>query len=248
VIWRERGELRWLEAGLPNATAVFSTRLGGVSRPPFEGLNLGLVPGDDPDAVRSNRTRLAGALGLDPHAVVIGKQVHGAELAAHDGPEETAPFADGTIEPPAVDGHYSAVPGLALMIFAADCLPIALSGREGVAMLHAGWRGLAAGIVGRGAAAVAADAAAVGPAIGPCCYEVGSDVLDALDPLDLGAGVADGPMLDLPEVARRLLRRAGVRNVAVSDLCTRCNPDLLFSHRGEGPRTGRQAGIVWRSD
>jgi copper oxidase (laccase) domain-containing protein len=111
-------------------------------------------------------------------------------------------------------------------------------------MLHGGWRGLAAGIVGRGVAAVDAEAAAIGPGIGPCCYEVGEEVLAAFAPL--GDGLAEGRMLDLPAVAARLLERAGVPAVASAGICTSCNQDLFFSHRGSGGRTGRQAGLVRR--
>ena len=96
-------------------------------------------------------------------------------------------------------------------------------------MLHCGWRGLAAGIVARGAAAVGATDAAIGPGIGPCCYEVGDEVLDAF--ADLGEGIAAGRMLDLPEVARRLLAEAGVERVESAGLCTSCEPELFFSHR-----------------
>jgi purine-nucleoside/S-methyl-5'-thioadenosine phosphorylase / adenosine deaminase len=125
----------------------------------------------------------------------------------------------------------------------ADCLPIALSGREGVAMVHGGWRGLAGGIVARAAEAVQAEAAAIGPGIGPCCYEVGEEVLAEFAELE---GVAVGRMLDLTAVATRLLERAGVEQIHVSGLCTSCNPELLFSHRRDGERTGRQAGLVWK--
>jgi len=109
-------------------------------------------------------------------------------------------------------------------------------------MAHCGWRGLAGGIVAEAANAVRAEAAAVGPGIGPCCYEVGEEVLAAFDDLD---GVAEGRMLDLTAVARSLLARSGVTTVESADLCTRCNPDLFYSHRRDGERTGRQAGLVW---
>ncbi|MET0927293.1 MAG: laccase domain-containing protein, partial [Solirubrobacterales bacterium] len=127
--------------------------------------------------------------------------------------------------------------------FGAAALPVALAGERGVAMLHCGWRGLAAGIVERGAREVGATAAAVGPGVGRCCYEVGEEVLEAFAPL--GDGIADGRMLDLPEVARRLLARAGVDEVELSGLCTSCEPGLFFSHRRDEGRTGRQAGLVW---
>ena len=93
--------------------------------------------------------------------------------------------------------------------------------------------------------ALGATAAAIGPGIGPCCYEVGEEVLARF--LPLGEGVAEGRMLDLPEVARRLLERAGVTEVEVAGHCTMCEPDLFYSHRREGPTTGRQGGLAWRN-
>lgn len=242
--WREAAGTRWLEAAMPGATAAFSTRLGGVSEPPFDGLNLGLFTEDEQDAVVENRQRLAAALGFPPERVAIGRQVHAAELSAHAGPQVPSPFAEPGSAIEEVDGHFSAEPGLALLVFVADCVPVALSGPGGVAMLHCGWRGLAAGIVERGAAAIGATDAAIGPSIGPCCYEVGKEVLDAF--AGLGEGVASGAMLDLPEVTRRLLLKAGVGRLEAAGLCTGCEPELFFSHRRDQGRTGRQAGLVWR--
>jgi len=244
--WREEDGVRWLEAQLPGATAAFSTRLGGVSEAPFDGLNLGVFTDDERDSVVENRRRLAAALGFRPEQVAIGRQVHGAELAQHAAPQEPSPFAVPGSPIPEVDGHVGAEASPVLLVFVADCVPVALSGPGGVAMLHCGWRGLAAGVVARGAAAVDATAAAVGPAIGPCCYEVGRDVSDAF--ADLGDGMARGRMLDLPEVSRRLLRDAGVEQVESSDLCTSCERELFFSHRRDAGRTGRQAGLVWRHE
>jgi polyphenol oxidase len=241
--WRERAGVRWLQAQLPGATASFSTRVGGVSEPPFDGLNLGALTDDEPGSVAENRRRLAAALGFPPGRVAIGHQVHGAELARHGGPQEPSPFAEPGGEIPEVDGHLTALPDLALLVFVADCVPIALSGPGGVAMLHCGWRGLAAGIVARGAEAVRATDAAIGPSIGPCCYEVGGEVLDAFAGLD---GIASGRMLDLPEAARQLLRDAGVERVQSANHCTSCERELFFSHRRDAGRTGRQAGLVWR--
>ena len=125
----------------------------------------------------------------------------------------------------------------------ADCLPVAMVGPGGVAMAHCGWRGLAGGIV----AEAAGDRRGrgrprSGPGIGPCCYEVGEEVLTAFDDLD---GVARGRMLDLTAVATALLERAGVGSIESSGLCTSCNPELFYSHRRDGERTGRQAGLVW---
>lgn len=241
--WRRADGQHWLEAELPSAGAAFTTRLGGVSTGPFSELNLGVLTGDDPEAVYENRARVARSLGLGPERVVIGRQTHGAEIARHEGPQRPAPFAAPGHDPPAVDGHVSALPELALLVFVADCLPIALSGPQGVAILHGGWRPLAQGLVGRGVAAVGATAAAVGPGVGPCCYEVGDEVLAAFG--GLGSGIASGRMLDLREVTRRLLADAGVGTIEIAEHCTRCRPELFFSHRRDGPRTGRQAGIVW---
>ena len=241
--WREADGIRWLEAELPGAVAAFSSRLGGVSSPPFDTLNIGLLTGDEPDAVRSNRHRLCSAVGVDPRDVLIGRQVHAAELQVGDARQPEQGFAEPGSQLAEVDGQVTATPGLAPLVFVADCLPVALRGPGGVAMVHCGWRGLAAGIVARGVEAVQATAAAIGPGIGRCCYEVGPEVLAAFGPL--GDGIADGRMLDLEEVARRLLDRAGVKAVESSGLCTSCEPELFFSHRRDHGETGRQAGMVW---
>ncbi len=251
--WREHDGIRWLEASLPGAKTALTTRVGGASEPPFASLNLGILTGDEVRLVRGNRRRLASALELSPERVLIGRQVHGAEVANHAAPQSPSPFADPGPDPPQVDGHVVAEPDLAPLVFVADCLPVAVAGPGGVAMLHCGWRGLAAGIIERGvqavdapSAAVDAPSAAVGPGIGPCCYEVGPEVTGAF--VDLGAGIAEGRMLDLNEVARRLLARAGVESTEIAGMCTKCNPDLFFSHRRDGERTGRQAGLVWLVD
>ena len=232
-----------MEAELPAARAAFSARVGGVSGEPFESLNLGVLTDDDRGSVIENRRRLSTALGLEPGRIVVGRQVHGAEIGVHTGPQSPSPFADPGSEIPEVDGHVIAEPRLAALVFVADCLPVALAGPDGVAMLHCGWRGLAAGIVQQGAKTVGATHAAIGPGIGPCCYEVGGEVLGAFD--DLGDGVASARMLDLPEVARRLLNEAGVERIESAGLCTSCDADSFFSHRRDARRTGRQAGLAW---
>ncbi|MFL5897225.1 MAG: polyphenol oxidase family protein [Solirubrobacterales bacterium] len=249
--WRERDGVRWLEADLEGARVAFSTRLGGVSHTPFDSLNLGILTEDDPEAVTENRRRLAAALGREPEQVVFALQVHGTHLIDHgNGSDELRGSfvgSHGTKEPrnaiPEADGHVARQPGPAPLVFVADCLPVALHGPDGLAMVHAGWRGLAGGILGVAAEAVAATNAAIGPGIGPCCYEVGDEVLAAF--ADLGEGVAEGRMLDLPEVARRQLASAGVEDVCSAGLCTSCEPDLFFSHRRDRGRTGRQAGMAW---
>ena len=159
---------------------------------------------------------------------------------------------------PEADGQVVSGPGLAPLVFTADCLPVALSGPGGVAMLHCGWRGLAAGIVAEGAEAVGATDAAIGPGIGPCCYEVGPEVLNAFS--TLGPGIthpADGPKVALGTTYRPIggwiwsrwrggcSREAGVERVEAAGLCTSCETELFFSHRRDAGRTGRQGGLVW---
>jgi YfiH family protein len=237
VEWRERKGVRWLEADLGNGGAAFSTRLGGVSEPPYDSLNLGLLTDDAEGAVVENRDRLASALGFEPGQIAFARQVHATRLVDH-----RSGSPEGPVE---ADGHVVAEPGLAPLVFVADCLPVAMSGPGGVAIVHAGWRGLAGGIIAAGAGAVGATRAAVGPGIGPCCYEVGEEVLAAFAPL--GEGVAEGRMLDLPEVAHRLLAEVGIEQVESAGLCTSCEEELFFSHRRDEGRTGRQAGIAWLS-
>src|SRR5918994_3272296 len=203
--WRERDGVQWLEADLPGTRAAFSTRLGGVSDGPYEALNVAVKTGDDPDRVRENRHRLAAALGRNPADVVMGRQVHGAELRWHDRRQEPRVYADVVRSPEEVDAHATAEPGLAPLVMVADCLPIALSGPGGVAMVHGGWRGFAGGILATAAERVRAEVAAIGPGIGPCCYEVGEEVLVEFAEFE---GVATGRMLDLAAVATRMLERA----------------------------------------
>ena len=241
--WRQSDGARWLATELPGAEVAFSTRLGGVSEPPFETLNLGILTEDENEAVLENRRRLAKTLGLQPEGVLMGLQVHGAELLEHEASQQPSPYAQPGSPLTESDGHFTARPGLAPMVLVADCLPVALAGRGGVAMLHCGWRGLAEGIVARGAAAVDAEAAAIGPGIGRCCYEVGAEVLERFT--GLGEGIADGRMLDLAEVARRLLAAAGVELIESAGLCTSCEAELFYSHRRDAGRTGRQAGLAW---
>jgi hypothetical protein len=278
--WRERDGVRWLEADLGRGRAAFSTRLGGVSEAPFDRLNLGLLTDDAAAAVAENRQRLAAALGFPPERIAFALQVHGADLLSQEGPgawparsfappdgKAVANPADGL---PEADGQIVTRPGWAGLVFVADCLPVALAGPGGVAILHCGWRGLATGIVSAGAEAVGATRAAIGPGIGPCCYEVGEEVLKAFSGLtadgpkrqpDRAAGpkrlamddksarrprgIEAGGFLDLAGVARRLLGEAGVGEVESAGLCTSCEQQLFYSHRRDAGRTGRQAGLAW---
>jgi YfiH family protein len=227
---------------LPGARAIFSTRQGGVSDGPYESLNLGILTDDDPDRVTVNRARLADAAGVDPARVVMGWQVHGTDLQQWDGPDSQAAYeAPGDKELPRVDGHLTGEADLGLLVLVADCYPVALSDGSRAAMLHCGWRPLAGGILERAVAAFeSSPAAAVGPGIGGCCYEVGPEVSERFADV---AGAVDGRMLDLRRVITARLEAAGVSEIEHLDRCTSCEPELYFSHRRDHGVTGRQGGL-----
>ncbi len=226
---------------LPGAGAAFTTRHGGVSSGPWTSLNLGRLTDDDPVAVEENRKRLAHAVGA-PLAMI--RQVHGTDVRVLAAPADTAePLAE-------ADGQATASPGVAPIVLVADCLPIAVAGSGAAAILHAGWRGLAGGIVERGVRAVRELGAGgpleavIGPGAGRCCYEVGEEVHDQF--ASYGADARNGGALDLKAVARLQLQRAGVERVTDVGICTICDRDF-FSHRRDQGVTGRQAGVVWLS-
>lgn len=227
---------------LPGARAIFSTRVGGVSEGPYESLNLGILTDDRPERVAENRRLLAEDAGLDADSVAMGWQVHGTDLLEWGAPPRQNGFGHPGAELERVDGHLTERPGLGLLVLVADCYPVALAGEGRVAMLHCGWRGLAGGILERALARFGEPpAAAVGPGIGQCCFEVGEEVLAAFSELD---GVADGRMLDLRAVITRQLDAAGVGLVEHVDHCTSCRPELYFSHRRDHGVTGRQSGLA----
>jgi len=240
-----RWEGEHVAAELPGARVLFSTRHGGVSPAPFDSLNLGRLTADDGANVDANRERLAGAVGLPRERFLYGRQVHGARVRrATEPPGPRRPAAD-------EDGQATALPDAAALVFVADCLPIVLAGGGAVAAVHGGWRGLAGGIVGEGAAALrelggaGPVRAAIGPGAAGCCYEVGEEVHARF--ADVPGARAGERTLDLPAVARAKLAEAGVEEVHDVGLCTMCRRDLFFSHRGDGGTTGRQAGVVWRA-
>jgi YfiH family protein len=237
-------EPRTLDVALPGGSVSFSTRRGGVSEGPYESLNLGILTDDDQERVARNRDLLAGDIGLPPERVAMGWQVHGTDILEWAAPPRDGGYASPGAELVKADGHSTTVPGLGLLVLVADCLPVALIGGGRATMLHCGWRPLAGGLVERALEAFGDDppAAAIGPGIGRCCYEVGDEVLAEFADLD---GVADGRMLDLRLVVRRKLQAAGVGTIEDVDLCTSCHPDLFFSHRRDNGVTGRQGGIAW---
>ncbi|HVW88598.1 MAG TPA: polyphenol oxidase family protein [Gaiellaceae bacterium] len=215
--------IRWDE---PGYAVAFTTRAGGVSDGVYASLNLGAGTGDDPVRVEENRRRACDAAGLDAARLSFNRQVHSTAVHRAGGRGVEG------------DGLWSDEPGEAMLAFSADCLPIAIARTDGerrLSVLHAGWRGLAGGIVAAGVGAVGGETAAiVGPAIGPCCYEVGEEVSSLFD-----EDLTVNRKLDLWSAAERALRAAGVRRVERVDLCTRCHPELFFSHR----RSGRARGV-----
>jgi YfiH family protein len=227
---------------LPGARAVFTTRRGGHSSGPYASLNLGFLTDDDQGLVTRNRATVQAELGVSRLSFV--HQIHGAQVRR---------ITAGSPEPaqlPRVDGQATDVRGVAAAALVADCLPIAVAGDGAVAMLHAGWRGLAGGVVAagveavRGLGAVGALSAAIGPGAGRCCYEVGPEVHAAFERLP--GAVHCGDKLDLKAIARHELGRAGVAVIDDIDLCTICSERaLLFSHRRDHGVTGRQAGVAW---
>ena len=227
---------------------TFSTRVGGVSEGDFASLNLGILTEDDPARVVVNRTRLCEAVDADPDGATMAWQRHGATV--------TRAQPRGIVTPGTVydhcDGLWSDEPGRAMLLLTADCMPIALARTEGqrpaVEILHAGWRGLLAGIVAAGAKALGGRrlVAAIGPSIGPCCYEVGEEVASPFREA-FGDDVVRDDKLDLWTSAERALRAAGVEHVDRFDVCTSCHADHFFSHRRDHGKTGRQGVIAYVS-
>jgi polyphenol oxidase len=225
VTFRAAGE--HLAIDLPGATALFTTRRGGVSEGAYASLNVGLLTDDDPERVAANRERVRGQAGAE--RLAQGRQVHGTHVVVdgHGGEEG--------------DGQVTTRPGVAAIVLVADCLPVALAAPRAAGVVHAGWRGLAAGVLEAGVAALGDGpvAAAIGPGIGPCCYEVGDDVRAVFG--------TTGRTLDLKAAARARLEAAGVAEIHDCGLCTACDPERFFSHRRDRGVTGRQAGLAWRS-
>jgi len=228
-----------LVADLPGARAAFTNRHGGVSEGPYRSLNLGRLTDDDPDAVTRNRELLEARIGV-PLAMI--RQVHGAHVRRIDAPQQPG-------RPPLeADGQATATEGIAPIVLTADCLPVAVAGGGAAAILHAGWRGLASGILEEGVRAVRELGsggpleAVIGPGAGACCYEVGEEVHARF--ASYGPGAKRGPNLDMKRIARVHLARCGVGAVGDVGICTICSEDF-FSHRRDRGLTGRQAGVVW---
>jgi hypothetical protein len=229
----------------PDAGVVTTTRAGGASRGAYASFNLGDHVGDDPEAVRKNRARLREALALPAEPLWL-KQVHGTTVV------DAATAKAGVT----ADGAYTDRKGIVLAVLTADCLPIFLCARDGtlIGLLHAGWRGLAGGIVEAGVRAMGHPGAQLlahlGPGIGPDSYEVGEDVRTAFVARDAEAATAFRPngshrwLADMYALARRRLRALGVTTISGGEHCTYHERERFYSYRRDGV-TGRMASLIW---
>ena len=225
--------------------ALSSTRAGGFSSGPWRSFNLGVRSGDDPAAVRQNRELLRSSVPAEPNWL---QQVHGARVVEHNGTEPAA-------ESPEADGQIARAPGRVCVVLSADCLPVLFCNRAGtrVAAAHAGWRGLAAGVLENTVKAFGESPAELlawlGPAIGPSVYEVGEDVRDVFVGGDEEAGMAfrkhgDAWLFDLYTLARLRLQRVGLTAITGGGFCTFSEPERFYSFRRDGT-TGRMGTLVW---
>jgi len=247
----------------------FTTRFGGVSTGVYDSLNLGQNLGDDPAAVLENYNRITAALGIRREDLVFSRQVHGDRVRVVGRADCHPPLQETTEE---ADGLVTAERGVALAVFTADCIPVLLwaEGTDIVGAVHAGWRSTVLDIVGKSVgrmAALGADPgrirAAIGPGIGPCCFETGPEVPEAVERVLGNVGATCGRpqahavrpyksrpdgkyMVDLKEVNRRLLIRAGLRpeRVTMAAACTMCRPELFWSHRVTNGVRGSQAAMI----
>lgn len=238
--------------GEPGVVHAVLTRIGGVSRSPYDALNLCRSDGEDPAAVKENVRRALAAVGLEPEKFVRPYQVHGARVGV------VGPADLGTVLPD-TDALVTAAPAVPLLMCFGDCAPVLFFDRvrRAVGIAHAGWRGVVAGSVPATVRAMTEELgcdpadvwAGVGPTIGPCCYAVGREVVEAVEAAcPPGAGLAHRvngrAYLDLPGAVRSQLRAAGVGQIEDAGMCTACHVDEFFSHRAERGRTGRFGVVI----
>ena len=219
---RERG---WLVA--------FTNRRGGVSQEPYDTLNLAARVGDDPGRAIENRQRAASAVGFDAGRLALARQVHEKDLI------DVAASDAGVLGE--ADGLTVRQPGPVAAILTADCAPVVIASEREIGVLHAGWRGLVAGVIEAGLDAIeGVESAWIGPCIHACCYEVGAEVTEAFAARELP--VAGDRRVDPAQAAAAALRKGGVTNIAVAEQCTHCDPNY-FSYRRDGV-TGRQGAFA----
>jgi YfiH family protein len=252
-------------------SCVITTRVGGLSTAPFEALNLGLRCGDDPDVVIDNRAQLSLLTGALPDLLTFGRQVHGRHVAVVTGELIGGGACELDSAIPDTDAMVTDIPDVPLVVLIADCVAVSLYDpvKHAIGLAHAGWRGTAAGIVSATVEKMKEAfgsnpedlLAGIGPSIGPCCYEVGSEVAarfresypDTCDRALSESHSAGGDTrthLDLWTANRLQLTGAGVRDdrVEIAQVCTSCHTDLFYSHRAERGRTGRFASLIMLHD
>ena len=253
----DNGQLT-IQAENISAPHGFTTRLGGVSQGYLSSLNLGMHRGDSPENVAENYRRLAAAIGFSPEKLVLANQTHSDVVRVVT--EDDCLGSLSHRDYPECDGLVTNTPGIALMVFSADCTPILLHDpvTGAVGAVHAGWRGTASGIVKKAVAAMVSAfgckpeniSAAIGPNIGMCCFETDADVPEAMVSA-LGEDakpfmIARGSKfhVDLKQMNALWLRRSGVTNIEISTHCTACNPDLFWSHRVTKGERGSQGAVI----
>jgi polyphenol oxidase len=228
----------------------FSTRNGGVSDGNYTSLNLGGAVGDDPECVRENHRRLADTVKYDPVRLHQTSQVHGRAVFV---PGESAEVAE-SVRCEA-DGLVARYPGMAVAVRVADCVPVLLGSktRGWVAAVHAGWRGVAQKILSEAVTALQCDGsdlvAAVGPSIGPCCFEVGEEVAEELSQVTGPEVIVRSPTHSKPHVnlwkaVEIQLKSLGIRDIDLLQRCTRCEAQHFFSFRRDGQKSGRMVGVI----
>lgn len=224
-----------IELTLPGAKAIFTTRIGGVSTGPYSSLNVGRLTADDPQAIERNIEHVGSIAGLDE--IQLLKQMHGGQVHFCD----ESPL----VEMPEADAAATTILNRGLLATGADCPPVAVSDGERVAIIHCGWRPLAAGIVAQATSDFTPGfSAAIGPGICQDHYEVGPEVVEQLG--RHAEGHFEERQLDLRGVIQSMLEASGAADIVDVDRCTYCEPENYYSHRRDGGETGRQAGIVWR--
>lgn len=221
------------ESETTGARVWFFTRLGGVSESPYESLNVSRKVGDDATAVDENLSLIKEAMNERPSAWV--RQVAGDGIGRVSG----AGFAG------EADALLTGEEGFSLVVAVADCVPVALVGEREVGMVHSGWRGTLSGISGKAVRELddPGTRAYIGPCIRECCYEVSEELAEKFA-AKFGDGVVDGRNLSLPAAIRADLESAGVEEIHDLGLCAGCRPNLFYSHRKQGPRTGRNLSAV----
>lgn len=239
----------------PGLVHAFLGRTGGVSTGHLASLNMGRREEDSSENLKENRKKVAEAFGIDQEKVFTVSQVHGDRIVTIDNPD----VRPEEVKAQEADAIITNVKGISIGILTADCVPVLFYDRKNgvIAAVHAGWRGTAMKIakkcVKRMQESFGTDpkdiAAAIGPAIGLCCYKVNDDVVLAVGNIDKVTRACERHWcLDLPKANLLQLEEAGVTDINVSDICTSCRTDIFFSHRGEKGRTGRQLSFISLGD